>query len=176
MSHPDPAVGTTPEGGRTQSNVAEYGVAVLLFALGAWALVAGLGIEDRASRGFVTARTLPILVGLMLLVTAVLLVVDLLRGGRGVQEGGEDVDLSHGTDWRTVALLVVAFAFNAAFIETIGWPITGAIMFFLATIALGGRHYLRTAIIALIMSFGSWYLFFLGLDIKLPLGLLDGVL
>ena len=61
----------------------------------------------------VNARTVPILVGLLLVLMAVLLTIDLLRGGRGEQEGGEDVDLTHGSDWRTVGLLVGSFAANA---------------------------------------------------------------
>lgn len=154
---------------------AEYGVALLLGVLGAWSIYQAANTEDRAARGFATSSTLPWLVGILLVVLAVALVFDLRRGGHGEQESGEDVDLSHGADWKTVGLLVLGFAFNAAFIEQLGWPITGAVMFFLSTIALGGRHYIRTAIIAVILSIGSWYLFY-ALDIQLPLGLLDGVL
>ena len=79
---------------------------------------------------------------------AVLLAIDLVRGGRGEQEGGEDVDLSHGSDWRTIGLLVGAFVANALLIERVGWPISGAILFFGTTYALGSRHYIRNAIIS----------------------------
>lgn len=162
---------TTQKGGRS-----EYGVALLLLVLGAWAIVDGLGISDTDSRGPVSARTMPIAVGLLLVAMAVLLVVDLLRGGRGEAEGGEDVDLSHGSDWRTIGLLVGSFVANALLIERVGWPISGAILFFGTTYALGARHYVRMALIAILLSVGSWYLFFLGLDIKLPVGLLKGIL
>lgn len=174
MSHVDPAVDANTEAGR-KSSYGEYGVAALLLALGLWAILDAAGIEDRAARGFATAKTLPMAVGAMLIAAAVLLALDIARGGRGEQESGEDVDLSHGTDWKTVGLLAVAFAFNAAFIERLGWPITGAVMFLLSTFALGGRHLIRTAIISLILSVGSWYGFY-ALGINLPLGLLDGVL
>ena len=162
---------TTQKGGRS-----EYGVALLLLVLGEWAIVDGLGISDTDSRGPVSARTMPIAVGLLLVAMAVLLVVDLLRGGRGEAEGGEDVDLSHGSDWRTIGLLVGSFVANALLIERVGWPISGAILFFGTTYALGARHYVRMALIAILLSVGSWYLFFLGLDIKLPVGLLKGIL
>ena len=159
------------KGGRS-----EYGVALLLAALGVWALVDGLRLGDTLSRGPVSARTVPVAIGLLLLTMSVLLVVDLLRGGRGEPEGGEDVDLSHGSDWRTVGLLIAAFAFNALFIDLLGWPITGAVLFLGATYALGARHLVRTAIVALVLSVGTWYLFFLALGIELPPGLLDGIL
>jgi putative tricarboxylic transport membrane protein len=32
------------------------------------------------------------------------------------------------------------------------------------------------ALISIVLSVGSWYLFFLGLGIKLPVGLLKGIL
>jgi putative tricarboxylic transport membrane protein len=43
-------------------------------------------------------------------------------------------------------------------------------------IALGSRHYVRDAIIAVVLSVGSWYLFVLGLGIALPVGVLRGIL
>ena len=162
---------TAGKGGRS-----EYGVALLLAGLGAWALVDGLRLGDTVSRGPVSARTVPLVVGLLLVGMAVLLVVDLLRGGRGEPEGGEDVDLSHGSDWRTIGLLTGSFAFNALLIDRLGWPITGAVLFFGSTFALGARHFVRMAVIAVLLSVGSWYLFYLGLGIKLPVGLLKGIL
>jgi putative tricarboxylic transport membrane protein len=154
----------------------EYGVALLLFGLGAWAIGDALTLTDTASRGPVNARTVPIVVGLLLVLMAVLLTVDLLRGGRGEAEGGEDVDLSHGSDWRTIGLLVASFAANALLIDRVGWPISGAILFFGTTYALGSRHYIRNAAISVALSVGSWYLFYAVLGIKLPAGLLKGIL
>lgn len=158
-------------------NYSEYGVAALLLALGVWAIVDAMSLADLASsRGPVGAKTVPMLVGALLVTTAVLLAIDIARGGRGEQEGGEDVDLGHGSDWRTIGLLVGAFVANALLIERIGWPLSGAILFFGTTYALGSRHYIRNVIISLVLSVGSWYLFYAGLGIKLPVGLLKGIL
>ena len=65
------------KGGRS-----EYGVALLLLDLGAWAIFDAFGVTDTASRGPVNARTVPIVVGLLLILMAALLTVDLVRGGR----------------------------------------------------------------------------------------------
>jgi putative tricarboxylic transport membrane protein len=102
--------------------------------------------------------------------------VDVFRGGRGEPEGGEDVDLAGGTDWRTVGLLAVAFISNALLIEPLGWPISGAILFWGSAFALGSRHYVRDAVIAIVLGVGSWYLFVLGLNTSLPVGILKGIL
>jgi putative tricarboxylic transport membrane protein len=102
--------------------------------------------------------------------------VDIARGGRGEPEGGEDIELTGSSDWKTVAILVAAFLSNAFLIESLGWPISGAILFWGCAFALGSRHYVRDAAIAIVMGVGSWYLFVLGLGTSLPVGILEGIL
>ena len=85
-----------------------------------------------------------------------------LRGGHGEAEAGEDVDLGHGSDWKTVGLLAAAFVANILLIERLGWPVSGAVLFFGTAYALGSRHLIRNAIISIALSVGTWYLFDLG--------------
>jgi putative tricarboxylic transport membrane protein len=118
----------------------------------------------------------PLVVGGLLLVTGVLLFVDVLRGGRGEPEGGEDVDLTGRSDWKTIGVLVAAFVANALLIEPLGWPVSGAILFFGSALALGSRHYVRDLVISVVLSVGTWYLFVLGLGVSLPVGVLKGIL
>ena len=154
----------------------ELGVALLLLLLGGWAMIDAFQLPDVQSRGPVGPKTVPIAVGILLVVTAVLLAIDILRGGRGEQEAGEDVELGHGSDWKTLGLLVVAFVANILLIERLGWPVSGAVLFFGTTFALGSRHLIRNAIISIALSVGTWYLFNLGLGIALPVGILKGIL
>ena len=154
----------------------ELGVALLLLVLGSWAVIDALRLQEQTNRGPIGPKTVPLVVGGLLVLTAVLLAIDVLRGGRGEQEAGEDVDLGHGSDWKTLGLLVAAFAANALLIERLGWPVSGAVLFFGTTYALGSRHLIRNAIISIAMSVGTWYLFYLGLDLKLPAGILKGIL
>ncbi len=156
---------------------AEFGVALFLLLVGVVVLVNAATLSTNiATRGPVGPKAVPIVVGGLLVVVAVLLARDVWRGGHGEPEGGEDVDLSHGTDWRTVLLLVGAFLANAALIEPLGWPVSGAVLFFGAAFALGSRHYVRDAVIAVVLSVSTWYLFVLGLGISLPVGILRGIL
>ncbi len=157
--------------------ISELGVAVLLLVLGAGVIIDTSGLEAGIGRtGPIGPRAIPFLIGGALVALAVALAVDVLRGGRGEQEGGEDVDLSHGTDWKTMGLLAAAFVANIVLIERAGWPISGAVLFFGCAYALGSRRVVRDIAIALVLSIGSWYLFFVGLGINLPAGLLEGIL
>nr|WP_255482255.1 tripartite tricarboxylate transporter TctB family protein [Pseudarthrobacter sp. NBSH8] len=100
----------------------------------------------------------------------------MLRGGQGEAEGGEDVDLSHPADWKTVLPLVGAFVANILLIDWAGWVISGTVLFWGGAWALGSRHYARDGLIALAVSVLTFYGFYLGLGIPLPAGLLEGIL
>ena len=164
-------------GGTREQGRSEYGVALFLGALGVLVIVQALMLpESRIARGPVGPAVVPVVVGSMLVIVAAFLALDIRRGGRGEPEGGEDVELTGGSDWRTVAILVAAFLFNALTIESLGWPVSGAVLFWGSAFALGSRHYVRDALIAVVLSVGSWYLFVLGLNIALPVGILRGIL
>ena len=166
------AHGSNREQGRS-----ELGVALFLGALGILVVVSALLLpESRIARGPVGPAAVPVVVGTLLIIVSVFLAIDVWRGGRGEPEGGEDVELGGGTDWRTVGLLAAAFVANALLIEPLGWVFSGAILFWGSAFALGSRHYIRDAVIAFAMSIGSWYLFALGLGIVLPPGILRGIL
>ncbi len=165
-------------GGQTQEQGrSEFGVALFLGALGLLVVVSALLLpESRIARGPVGPAAVPVVVGGLLVITSVFLAVDVWRGGRGEPEGGEDIELTGGSDWRTVAMLAVAFVANALLIEPLGWVFSGAILFWGSAFALGSRHYVRDAVIAVALSIGSFYLFALGLGIVLPPGILRGIL
>jgi putative tricarboxylic transport membrane protein len=164
-------------GGTEEQGRSELGVALFLGALGILVIVQAILLpESRIARGPVGPAAIPVVVGALLVVVGGFLAVDVWRGGRGEPEGGEDIELTGRSDWRTVAMLAAAFVANALLIEPLGWPVSGAILFWGSAFALGSRHYIRDVAIAIVMSVGSWYLFVLGLGISLPVGILEGIL
>ena len=154
----------------------EFLVAGLLAALGGLVITDAVRMPtDFVQRGPVGPKALPITVGLALLGIAAALAVNVLRGGHGEAEAGEDIDTSTASDWRTLALLAGALLANAALIGSFGWPVSGAVLFWGAAYALGSRHYVRDPLIAVGLSVGS-YVGLAQLNIVLPGGLLEGVL
>jgi putative tricarboxylic transport membrane protein len=155
----------------------ELGVALLLGAAGVMVIWDATRIVTTYSRTDpVGPKTLPFIVGGLLLVCAVMLAVNVLRGGKGEAESGEDVDLSHPADWKTVLPLAGAFIANILLIDWAGWVISGTILFWGSVWALGGRNYIRDGLISVAMSLLTFYGFYLGLGINLPAGLLEGIL
>jgi putative tricarboxylic transport membrane protein len=155
----------------------ELGVAALLGAVGAFVLFdAARLVVPYSQSDPVGPKALPIIVGAILLVCALMLAVNVLRGGRGEAEAGEDVDLSHPSDWKTVLPLAAAFIANILLIDWAGWVISGTVLFWGSVWALGSRHYVRDGIISLALALLTFYGFYLGLGIALPAGLLEGIL
>jgi putative tricarboxylic transport membrane protein len=155
----------------------ELGVGVLLLVIGVLVLTDALTMDvDITQRGPVGPTTVPIAVGIGLLVVAVLLAVDVLRGGRGEAEGGEDIDLSEPGDWRTVLLLAGVFLANAVLIGPLGFPISGALLFWGSAYALGSRRIDRDPLIAAVLSVVTYFVFNNLLGVPLPGGPLMGVL
>jgi len=155
----------------------ELGVALLLGVVGVVVLVDAARIHAPYSQADpVGPRTVPFVVAGLLLVCSVGLAVNVLRGGHGEAEEGEDVDLTAPTEWRVVLPLVGAFLANVLLIDLLGWVISGALLFWGSSWALGSRHPVRDAVISLALSLATFYGFYLGLGIMLPAGVLEGVL
>ncbi|TWD48697.1 putative tricarboxylic transport membrane protein [Arthrobacter sp. AG367] len=155
----------------------ELGVALLLGAAGVLVFLDANGLVTPYSKSDpVGPKTIPFIVAGMLVVCAVLLAVNVLRGGKGEAEGGEDVDLTHPADWKTVLPLAGAFILNILLIDWAGWVISGTVLFWGSVLALGSRRYVRDGAISVALSLLTFYGFYLGLGIALPAGLLEGIL
>ena len=156
---------------------AQYGMCAGL------ALLGGLLLFDASRIGHATTtndpvgpRAVPIVLGVALIVVSAFYALDVSRGGHGEEEEGEDVDLRHPADWKTLGMLVVAFLLNAVLIEPLGWVISGTILFWGSAFALGNRHHIRGLAIAIALSLATFYAFAIGLGVNLPAGILKGIL
>ncbi len=168
---------TTPTAGTHRPiDTAQYGLAAFLVLVGGWVLYDAVGLEDGFSDQPVQPYAVPYIVGGVLVLLGVLLAVATARGDLPESEEGEDIDLTQGTDLRTVALLAGVLVVNLALINFLGWAITGALLFVGATRVLGSRTLLRDVAVGVALSVGSWYGFYVLLGVPIPAGILDGVL
>ena len=155
----------------------ELGFAALLGAVGAIVLVDAIGLKVpyQQSDGL-GPKTVPYIVAALLLLCAVLLAVNVLRGGAAEPEDGEDIEIGTPIDWKVVLPLCLVFILNIVFIDLLGWVVSGTILFWGSVLALGGRNYIRDGLISVALALGTFYGFYLGLGIHLPVGVLKGVL
>lgn len=154
----------------------ELGVCALLALTGLLVLVDSLLGTDAGSQSDpLGPHAVPFVLGILLLVLAVLLALDVLRGGHGEAEGGEDIDLAVPADKRTVAMLAGVLIATAALIPIVGWPLAGMGLFWGAAYTLGSRNPVLDPLIAGGVSLATWILFDPLLGVDLPGGPLMGI-
>lgn len=155
----------------------ELGVAVLLAVVGVVVLVDSLRMDaPTTDSDLVGPQAFPMVVAVLLLACAVVLGLDVLRGGHAEAEAGEDVDPEAPTEWRVVLPLLGVFLGNVLLVDVLGWVISGALLFFGCAWSLGSRRPVRDAVVSLVLGLVTFYGFYLGLGIHLPAGVLEGVL
>jgi putative tricarboxylic transport membrane protein len=179
MSPTAPAVEATEagDGSTARPKLPELLLAAFITGLGVLCVYEATTIPtNAASRGPVGSGAMPTVVGILLTLAGLLIAVDVVRGNFGEREGGEDIDFDQKADWNALGLITLVFLANAVLIEHIGWPISGAVLFYGAAVALGSRRMFRDVLIAVVVSLASYYLFANGLGIPLPAGPLEGLL
>lgn len=175
---PEPPFDPTPA--RTR-NYGELALSVLLLLLGVYLVVGGSQIAVPGSSNTVGPRFFPYLVGGATILVGGALAVRVLRGDRGPEEEGEDVDPTARTSWSAVVILGVAFLAHALLINVIGWPLAVTLMFGVVAWTLGPRHgtsrfalagLVRPLLVGAVASVLIWLVFVKALGVVLPGGIL----
>lgn len=158
------------------SEHSELGVCLLLAAAGCLVLIDSLlGTNAGSDSDPLGPHAVPTVLGIGLLLLAALLAIDVLRGGHGEAEAGEDVELGTKPDLRAVGMLAGLMVAAALLIPILGWPLTGAGLYWGAAYVLGARSFPRDPLVAAGVSLVTWILFDPLLGVDLPGGPLMGV-
>lgn len=160
-----------------QKDRAQYIVCAVMVALGGFLIYDAVGL----SAGFAQVDPLgpkffPVVIGVALVVMAAVFAVAIARGSRGHAETGEDIDSHSVGDWPTVMVLIGLLVATVIVMQFLGWVITSGLLFFGAATVLGSKKYLLTIGISVVLSVGTFYAFYSGLGIRLPAGVLNGIL
>jgi putative tricarboxylic transport membrane protein len=129
----------------------ELGFALLMLALGVFALVGAFSIHVPVGVK-VGPTVFPIFVSLVLLGSAAAVIVAVLRGHRAQLEEGEDIDPDARTDWLTLAKIVGAVVAHLLLIDVIGWAPAAAVLFGVVAWALGAKRWWLAFVIGLALG------------------------
>lgn len=105
---------------------------------------------------------MPVLLALLLLIFGVLIA---LTGGRA-----EKLAAIRWTEWRHAVAILCICIFSTLALERLGYRLTILLVLFFLVKVVEKKGWLLTAIFALALSFGSFYLFYTLLRVPLPLG------
>ncbi|KJL34183.1 tripartite tricarboxylate transporter TctB family protein [Microbacterium azadirachtae] len=177
-THEDPHPEDLGDGPRPASTkgIGEWAVAAAVFVLGGIVLLDGLGQRQSTSASGIGAGFMPIVVGSLLLLLAVVLAVQLARGRRGEPEQAEgDVDVTR-THWTALGIAAAGLLFFLFTVEPLGFIPATTVMFYLISLAMGSRRYLMALVIALATACVIFFSFTKLLSIDLPAGFLEGMI
>ena len=170
---------SSPTGTESRPRLAgltELLVAAAVVVLGIIVLVQTQDIRVTPAYAKVGPRVIPTIVGAGLIVLGIWYAVDILRrGGAAPSSESEDVDPSLPTDWAALGLLAVALVAYLLLIRPGGFIIASAVMFVIAAFAMGSRRYVRDIVIGILLAVAVYLVFTRGLEVRLPDGVLSGI-
>jgi putative tricarboxylic transport membrane protein len=142
-----------------------------LFVVAVTVLVDTFNIKKSNAVGFVGPEVFAYIVGGLLLVLSGAQIIAVIRGERGTPEGVEGGVAVSDPNWKAFGLLAGALVLYAFLMPILGFPIMGAVLYFLVAKAIGAKRNLRTALIAVLLSIAIFFAFNEGLQLQLPSGL-----
>ncbi len=154
----------------------------LLLASGVLALgiVVLVGTQDiKVRQGVVVSpRIVPTIVGIGLVILSIWYAFDIFRAPHRASGGedSEDVDPEAQADWSVIGTIALALVVYAVLIKPAGFVIASALLFVISSFAMGSRRYLRDTAIGVLLSVAVFLLFDGWLQVRLPDGILEGLL
>jgi putative tricarboxylic transport membrane protein len=147
-------------------------------ALGAFVLAEIGQIRVSPVYAKVGPRDIPILVG------GILTVLGLALAWQGWREwsllrtaaSGAASAVGGATDWRPLVIITVGLIQQVVLFKIAGFVPTAAILFFCVAFGFGSRRYLRDALIAIMLALVTYVGFVHALGLRLPAGVLEGIL
>lgn len=160
--------------GFSSQKLGELIFALLALGLGVFVLVGAFGIRAPGSGTQVGPRVFPYLVSAILILSAAMVVIGILRGRLADQEESEDIDAGAKTDWVTLAKLVGFVIAHLVLIDLIGWMLAAAVLFGGVAWSLGAKKWWVALLTGLALGFVVQLVFGGFLGLSLPLGPLMG--
>ena len=150
-------------------------VSLGVLGLGGYFAYGALAINVSQSYSRVGPRFFPFLVAAGLLLCGALLLVQALRGHAApveAGEDGEDVDTEAPPDLVAVAGVGAALATYVLLLETAGFVLASALLFWGVALAFGSRSWLRDPLLGLALGLVVYLAFTRLLGLRLPAGVL----
>src|SRR5690606_8325037 len=135
-------------------------------------LQGALALRVLPSYARIGPRFFPILVGVALLACGGALVVQALRGVRGVPEEAEDAESGSRTDWLPVLVIAATLVLNALTVRSLGFVLSSPLLDVGVALGFGERRVWRSGPVGLALALLVYLAFTRLLGLRLPAGVL----
>lgn len=152
-------------------------LSLAVIAFGAAVIWQTTQIRLTPAYSLVGPRVIPYIVGAGLILVGAWLLFEALTGRwtASVSTDSEDADPTLPTDWGTVGLLALALLAYLFLLQPAGFIIASTVLFAGAAFAMGSRRTVRDVALGLVIAAVLYIGFTRGLDLRLPAGVLEGI-
>lgn len=154
----------------------ELAFAGSLLLLGVIVLIDTKNMLVPPGSGSVGPQVFPTIIGIFIILVAIALTVEILRGNYGQPEGTEFGEIHAKTDWKTLGMVTGSILTYPFLIESAGFVVASTVVFFGVGFAYGARKIFKNFLIAIIFALVVYLLFTKLLNVNLPAGILKGLL
>ena len=126
--------------------------------------------------GSVGPQVFPTIIGTFIIVVALFLAFEVLRGNYGQPEGTEFGEIKTKTDFKTLGTVSASILTYPFLIESAGFVIASTVVFFGVGFAYGARKLIKNLLIAVVFALVVYLTFTKFLSVELPAGVLKGIL
>ncbi|MFM8621429.1 MAG: tripartite tricarboxylate transporter TctB family protein [Candidatus Nanopelagicaceae bacterium] len=156
--------------------VGELAFAGSLLLLGAIVLIDTKNMVVPPGSGSVGPQVFPTIIGIFIVLVAIFLAAEVLRGNYGQPEGTEFGEIKTKTDFKTLGIVSASILTYPFLIERAGFVIASTVVFFGVGFAYGARKLIKNLAIAIIFALVVYLTFTKLLSVELPAGILKGIL
>ncbi|MFM8366475.1 MAG: tripartite tricarboxylate transporter TctB family protein [Candidatus Nanopelagicaceae bacterium] len=156
--------------------VGELAFAGSLLLLGVIVLFDAKNMLVPPGSGSVGPQVFPTIIGVFIVLVAIALTVEILRGNYGQPEGTEFGEIHSKTDWKTLGMVTGSILTYPFLIESAGFVVASTVVFFGVGFAYGARKLVKNLLIAIIFALVVYLSFTKLLNVNLPAGILKGLL
>lgn len=158
-----------------QANPGELIGGVVVVASGVYLIVAARGIHI-VGTNLTGPRFFPYVVGAILVIAGVGVAISAAQGKKGESEGGEDVDASKSTDWKTLGFIAGLLLLYLLLVRPIGYLLMTMALFGGIAWILGARRWRPLVATSIMVPLVAYLFFTRVLGIYIPNGILEAVI
>lgn len=136
-----------------------YWIAAGTAGWGAIVLIKAAELPQSDQYAYIGPGFLPTFIGAALVLLGAMLALQIRRGVRFEEQGAEDINDDHGVSYGALGLAAAACALPIFAMKPLGFVLTCAGCFVLIAAAFRSRKWALNAVLGLVVSLISWWLF-----------------
>ncbi len=157
----------------------DLALAIFIVSYGVFMIIIASGFQEGRVQDMVTAKGMPYLTGIFLIICGIILSVlrlatwSELPGNLVVSEATKEDEEGYPTSWKRAFAIIGAAWIDVWLLKSLGYLIATPLFLFAALLIMGVRSRKKLIIFPIVFTLATWYVFSQILGFLIPLGFLE---